>query len=149
MVKTDAHLDELTGSEPELRHREAVPPLGVRLLEPIPGSWAAAGAVAWVVLLAVGIAVEPPPADPNAVDPWFVDALGMVFLVALLGAFAGFGLRRRWGPAASLAASGLLLVSTVMCPVSGHHTNVGAWWGVQLGCALALVTTSTLGLRRG
>ena len=148
MVTNEVQLDELTRSEPEVQHREAATPLAVRLLEPIPGSWAVAGAVAWVVLLAVGIAVEPPPANPNAVDPWFVDALGMIFLVTLLGAFAGFGLRRRLGPAASLVASGLLLVSTVMCPVSGHHTNIGAWWGVQVGCALALVTTSTLGLRR-
>ena len=121
----------------------------MRLLEPIPGRWAAIGAVAWVVLLAVGIAVEPPAADPNAVDPWFVSALDTIFLVALVSAFAGFGLRRRWGPAASLLASGVLLLFTVMCPASGHHTNVGAWWVVQLGCALALVVTSALGLRRG
>jgi hypothetical protein len=168
MVATNQQLDELTRSERESRERVAVPPedvrtaaaaatwpvvardpLGAHLLEPIPARSAAAGAVAWVVLLAVGIAVEPPPADPSAVDPWFVSVLSGVFLVALLSAFAGFGLRRRWGPAASLSASGLLLLSTVMCPMSGHHTNVGAWWVVQLGCALALVTTSTLGLRRG
>jgi len=159
MVATNEHLDELTRSELESHDRATVTPedgwigdrrpLGERLLEPIPGRWAAIGAVAWVVLLAVGIAVEPPAADPDAVDPWFVTALGTVFLVAMLSAFAGFGLRRRWGPAASLLASGLLLVSTVMCPASGHHTSVGAWWVVQLGCALALVTTSALGLRRG
>jgi hypothetical protein len=157
MVATKDRLDELTRSEreqPEAASDRPVAaatrdPLGVRLLEPIPWHWAVAGAVAWVVLLAVGIAVEPPPADPNAVDPWFVDALGMILLVALLSAFAGFGLRRRWGPAASLVASGLLLLSTVMCPVSGHHAGIGAWWVVQLGCALALVTTSALGLRRG
>ena len=120
-----------------------------RLLGPISGRWAAIAAVAWVVLLGIGIAVEPPPANPNAVDPWFVDALGMVFLTAVVGAFAGFWLRRRWSLAASLLASGLLVVSTVACPASGHHTNVGAWWVVQLGCALGLVATSTLGLRRG
>jgi uncharacterized membrane protein len=102
-----------------------------------------------VVLLEVVRAIEPPAADPNAVDTWFVSALGTIFLVALVSAFAGFGLRRRWGPAASLLASGILLLFTVMCPMSGHHTNVGAWWVVQLGCALALVTTSALGLRRG
>ena len=123
-------------------------PLG-RLLGPISGRWAVIGAVAWVVLLGMGIAVEPPPTNPHAVDPWFVDALGIIFLTAVVGAFAGFWLRRRWSLAASLLASGLLVVSTVACPVSGHHTNVGAWWVVQLGCALGLVVTSTLGLRRG
>jgi hypothetical protein len=52
-------------------------------------------------------------------------------------------------PDPTLLASGLLVVSTVACPASGHHTSVGAWWVVQLDCGLGLVTTSTLGLRRG
>ena len=119
-----------------------------RLLEPIPGRWGVIGAVAWVTLLAVGIAVEPPPANPNAVDPWFLNALGVVLLAAVMCAFVGFAQRRRWSMAASLLASGLLVVSTLACPASGHHTQVGAWWAVQLGCGLGLVTTSILGLRR-
>jgi hypothetical protein len=123
-------------------------PLG-RLLWPISGHWAAIGTVAWVVLLGIGIAVEPPPSNPNAVDPWFVDALGTMLLTAVVGALAGFWLRRRWSMAASLLASGLLVVSTVACPASGHHTQLGAWWVVQLGCGLGLVATSILGLRRG
>ena len=118
-----------------------------RLLGPISGRWAAIGATAWVVLLGIGIAVEPPPANPNAVDPWFVD-LGMVLLTTVAGAFVGFWLRQRWSLAASLLASGLLVVSTVACPVSGHHI-LGAWWVVQLGCGLGLAATSILGLRRG
>ena len=100
------------------------------------------------MLLGIGIAVEPPPANPNAVDPWFVDALGMVLLTTVAGAFVGFWLRQRWSLAASLLASGLLVVSTVACPVSGHHI-LGAWWVVQLGCGLGLAATSILGLRRG
>jgi hypothetical protein len=120
-----------------------------RLVEPITGRWAAIGAVAWVVLLGIGIAVEPPPTNPDAVDPWFVDALGAIMLAAVVGAFTGFWLRRRWSLAASLVASGLLVASTLACPVSGHHTQVGAWWVVQLGCGLGLVAASILGLRRG
>jgi hypothetical protein len=120
-----------------------------RLLEPITGRWSAMGAVAWIVLLGIGIAVEPEPTNPNAVDPWFLNVLGTVLLAAVVTAFAGFWLRRRWSLAASLLASGLLMVSTVACPASGHHTQLGAWWVVQLGCGLGLVTTSALGLRRG
>jgi hypothetical protein len=120
-----------------------------RLLEPITGRWAAIGAAAWVVLLGIGIAVEPPPTDPNAVDPWFLNALGAILLAAVVGAFAGFWARRRWSLVASLLASGLLVVSTMACPASGHHTQLGAWWVVQLGCGLGLVMTSILGLRRG
>ena len=176
MATTKDHQEELINAERELRdpdvaalkHRLAAArrqtppatagdtpaaavarssPLG-RLLGPISGRWAAIGAVAWVVLLGIGIAVEPPPANPNVVDPWFVEALGMVVLTAVVGTFAGFWLRRRWSLAASLLASGLLVVSTVACPMSGHHT-LGAWWAVQLGCGLGLAATSILGLRRG
>jgi hypothetical protein len=104
--------------------------------------------VAWVVGLAIGIAVEPPAANPNAVDPWFVSALGTILLVSLFTTLAGLSRRRRWSLAASLVAAALLVVSTVMCPVSGHHANIGAWWVLQLGCGLGLLTASTLGLRQ-
>ena len=172
MATTKQQLDQLTGSrrddtevvaleaawaapqpQPASRTDQLVAaatraPLAERLLEPITARWALTGAVAWVVLLAVGIAVEPPPANPNAVDPWFVSALGTLLLGVLLLAFAGFCLRRRWSLAASLVAAGMLVLSTLMCPVSGHHAGVGAWWFVQLGCGLGLVAASTLGLQR-
>jgi hypothetical protein len=122
-------------------------PLARRLQEPITARWAGIGAVSWVVGLAVGIAVEPPPTNPNAVDPWYVNAAGTLLLVALLTAFAGFWLRQRWSLAASLVAAGTLVGSTLACPASGHHA-VGAWWVVQLGCGLGLVAASALGLRR-
>jgi peptidoglycan/LPS O-acetylase OafA/YrhL len=123
-------------------------PIRVRLHEPISARWAMIGAVAWVVLLAVGIAVEPPPTNPAAVDPWFVSALSSLLLGALLTTVAGLGMRRRWSLAASLLAAGVLVVSTLMCPVSGHHTGVGGWWVVQLGCGLGLVATSILAWHR-
>jgi hypothetical protein len=46
-----------------------------------------------------------------------------------------------------VVAAGLLVFSTVMCPVSGHHA-IGAWWVLQLGCGLGLLTASALGLRQ-
>jgi hypothetical protein len=123
-------------------------PIGVRLAEPISTRWAVIAAGAWVVLLTVGIAVEPPPTNPNAVDPWFVSALATLLLGALLTTLAGLWTRRRWSLAVSLLAAGLLVLSTVLCPVSGHHTGVGGWWVVQLGCGLGLVATSILAWRR-
>jgi hypothetical protein len=123
-------------------------PLATRLQEPITAQQALTGMVAWVAGLAIGIAVEPPPTNPNAADPWFVTAMGTILLVSLLTTFAGFLLRRRWSLGASLLAAGLLVVSTVMCPVSGHHAHVGAWWVVQLGCGLGLAAASALGLRQ-
>jgi hypothetical protein len=133
-------------------HRPATaavrPPIAVRLAEPISTRWAMIAAVAWVVLLTVGIAVEPPPTNPNAVDPWFVSALGTLLLGALLTTLAGLWMRQRWSLAASLVAAAMLVVSTVLCPVSGHHAGVGGWWAVQLGCGLGLVATSVLAWRR-
>ena len=176
MATTKDRLEELTRQERALHDHDAValekvwvagaagPPaaagqgpavtiprssLRSHLLEPITGRWAAIGAISWVLLVGIGIAVEPPPTNPHAVDPWFVNALGIMFLTAVVGAFGGFWLRRRWSLAASLLASGLLVVSTLACPASGHHTQLGAWWVVQLGCGLGLVMTSILGLRRG
>jgi hypothetical protein len=174
MATTKDRLDELTRHERELDDHDVValqdggvadaqaPPaaagnrpavlrtsLRERLLEPLSGRWAAIGAVAWVVLLGIGITVEPQPTNPNVVDPWFLNVLGTVLVATVVAAFAGFWLRQRWSLAASLLASGLLVVSTVACPASGHHTQLGAWWVVQLGCGLGLVTTSALGLRRG
>jgi peptidoglycan/LPS O-acetylase OafA/YrhL len=176
MATTKDRLEHLTNAERELPDHDVVAPqdswgaeeeepppaaghrpavtiarssLRSGLLEPLSGRWAAIGAVAWVVLVGIGIAVEPPPTNPNAVDPWFLDALGTVLLAAVVGAFAGFWLRRRWSLAASLLASGLLVASTLACPASGHHTQVGPWWVLQLGCGLGLVAMSILGLRRG
>lgn len=123
-------------------------PLGTRLEEPISAQHALMGLVAWVVGLAIGIAVEPPATNPNAVDPWYVSALGTILLVSLFTTLAGLFLRRRWSLVASLVAAGLLVFSTVMCPVSGHHANIGAWWVLQLGCGLGLLTASALGLRQ-
>jgi hypothetical protein len=176
MATTNDHLEEFTRSGPDLDGQEleeledawamapAAPPqpaaatdlpvipvdhtpLGMRLQAPISGQQALIGAVVWAVGLAVGIAVEPPATNPGAVDPWFVSALGTVLLAALLTTFAGLWLRRRWSLAASLVAAGLLMLSTVLCPVSGHHA-VGVWWVVQLGCGLGLMAVSALGLRQ-
>ena len=123
-------------------------PLATRLQEPITAQQALTGMVAWVVGLAIGIAVEPPPTNPNAADPWFVSALATLLLGALLTTLAGLGMRRRWGLAVSLVAAGMLMLSTVLCPASGHHTGVGGWWAVQLGCGLGLVATSILAWRQ-
>jgi peptidoglycan/LPS O-acetylase OafA/YrhL len=146
LARTERELPPATGERPAVTAPRRS--LQERMLEPISGQWAAIGAVAWVVLVGIGIAVEPPPTNPDAVDPWFLDAIAAILLGAMVATFTGFWLRRRWSLAASLFASGLLVVSTLACPASGHHT-FGAWWVVQLACGLGLVTTSTLGLRRG
>jgi uncharacterized membrane protein len=146
LTRTERELPPATGGEPAV----TVPrrSLQERMLEPISGRWAAIAAVAWVVLVGTGIAVEPAPTNPDAVDPWFLDAIATILLAAMVATFTGFWLRRRWSLGTSLFASGLLVVSTLACPASGHHT-FGAWWVVQLACGSGLMATSALGLRRG
>jgi hypothetical protein len=166
MATTKDRLEELTRPEWELQDHDAValenvqvtgaevppaaagngPPVAVpdpslrgRLLEPISGRWAVTGAVAWVVLLGIGIAVEPPPTNPNAVDPWFVNALGIMLLTAVVGASpasgcdgAGVWRPRCWHPACwwSLPSRARRPATTLSSGPGGSSSlAVGSgWW---------------------
>ena len=57
--------------------------------------------------------------NPSAGEAWWVSLLGTALLFAMAGTLAGLWQRRRWGLAASLAGSGLLLLSTLF-----HHSNL-------------------------
>ncbi|MDP8971290.1 MAG: hypothetical protein M3N52_12510 [Actinomycetota bacterium] len=108
-------------------------------------AWAGFGVVAWVVLLGVAIAVEPPAAD--SVVPPLANVAAIGFLLALGVAFVGLSARLRWGFAASLIAALTLTGMSLACPATGHHT-LAPWWFAQLACALGLVAVSIAGLRR-
>jgi hypothetical protein len=108
--------------------------------------WGIALAVAWVVVMLVGIAVEPAPANPNAAVPLAVDLLALAQM-SLWGVMAvGIVQRRRYTAAASLAGAGVLAVMAIACPASGHHA-IGAWWGVQMVGVAALLALSGKALR--
>jgi peptidoglycan/LPS O-acetylase OafA/YrhL len=124
-------------------------PIGPSLTEDraLPARWARRLGLAWIVVFAVAVAVEPaPPAD--APEPLWASFLFLA-LMGALGTMAA-GLARGWrlGLMASMAAAGLALIGTVMCPVSGHHPGVGAWWGVQMIGFTGLMAASLMGLRR-
>lgn len=126
------------------------PPLSRWLTENgvVAGRWPRGMGIAWVVVFGAAIAVEPAPANPNAPEPVWA-ALMFVALLAALGAMgAGLARRQRLGLVASVVAGGLALVSTVMCPVSGHHEAIGAWWYLQMAGFTALIGASLAGLRR-
>jgi hypothetical protein len=113
---------------------------------PLSGSWVIGLAVAWVVVVAVGHAVQPVPVDPDAPVPLIADVLN-TFLLGTLGAMAaGMFQRRRFTAVASMAGATGLLALTLGCPLSGHHT-FGAWWGVQIVGAVALLAISRRALR--
>ncbi len=108
--------------------------------------WGIALVVAWVVVMAIGVAVEPTPADPNAPVPLAVDllALGQMSLWGVMA--VGLFQRRRYTAAASLAGAGVLAVMAIACPASGHHA-IGAWWGVQMVAVASLLFVSGKALR--
>jgi hypothetical protein len=117
------------------------------LARPLSRSWGFALVAAWVVVIAVGLAVEPPPADPDAPVPLLADLLSMGLLTSWGAMAAGVIQRRRFAGAASLVGGVGLLALTVGCPLSGHHAGIGAWWGVQIVGALALLALSAKALR--
>jgi hypothetical protein len=120
------------------------------LLGSISGGWALGAAVAWIVLLNVGIRVMPTrsPEELAAATPLWASILDWASLALLVVALAGFAMRRRFGLAASLGSALILTSFTVACPITNHHETVGLWWSVQLACFATLAVLSVVGLRR-
>lgn len=112
------------------------------------GRWPLAVAVAWVVVFSTAVAVEPVPARPDAPEPAWAVLLFLALVGALATTWAGLARRLRLGLVASVAAAGVALASTALCPVSGHHGSVGAWWYLQFAGFSGLAGLGLLGLRR-
>lgn len=117
------------------------------LQDRIPPAWAAGAVIGWTVLVALAIAVEPPPSDPQALPSIVETLVGTLVLVGMVGAAAAFGARRRVGFLLSLATGLVLFGASLACPVTGHHELAG-WWYVQLGATAGLVGGSLYGLRK-
>lgn len=138
-------LEEVTLAGPGRR-----PPLARWLTEDraVTGRWPRGLGIAWVAVFVAAIAVEPAPANANAPEPVWATLLFFVMIAALGAMATGLARRQRLGLVASVVAGGLALVATVMCPVSGHHGNVGAWWYLQMTGFTGLIGASLYGLRR-
>lgn len=123
---------------PAARHRE--------LSDELSGGWALFLTVAWIVIFTLGAALEPAPANPDAM-PFLAGVLATGLMGGWLVMAAGFAQRRRYGAAGSLGAAGVLAAMTVACPVSGHHAGIGAWWWFQVAGSLSLLAASRAALR--
>jgi hypothetical protein len=117
------------------------------LLERIDGRVAAVVGIAWWVLFGIAQAIEPAPANPNAVPGWIESAISVVFLATLAVMLPGLVARRRWGLLGSLAASVVFVAATIACPTTGHH-DFGLWWLGEMACAAALLGLSVATLKR-
>lgn len=114
----------------------------------VTGRWPAALGVAWVAVFAAAFALEPAPADPNAAVPAWAAVMSLAMFAALGTTAAGLGRRQRLGLVASVVAGGIALFGSVMCPVSGHHASIGAWWYLQMAGFTGLIGAGLVGLRR-
>jgi len=141
----DNRVEEVTLAAPGRR-----PPLSRWLGEQgaVTGHWPAALGVAWVIVFATAFALEPAPADPNAAVPVWVVAMSYAMFATLGTMVAGLTRRQRLGLVASVVAGGVALFGAVMCPISGHHDSIGAWWYLQMAGFTGLIGASLTGLRR-
>jgi len=121
-------------------------PRRAALTDPLSGGWALFLTVAWVTIFTIGVALEPAPANEDAMP-----LLGAVLMSGLMTGWvvmaAGFAHRRRYGAAGSLGAAGVLVAMTIACPLSGHHAGIGAWWWFQVAGSLTLVGASRAALQ--
>ncbi len=103
-------------------------------------------AVSWIATLQLLYILEPAAAR-NGPSPAWAIPLEILSIAALTATAMGLVGRQRLGLVASAGAVGVFLVGAVMCPVSGHHAAVGAWWYGQLAALTALGGVSLAGLR--
>ena len=116
------------------------------LNERLSGWWAAGLAVAWFAIFTTGVVLEPAPADPNAAPlAETILALGLMSAWAVMA--IGLAKRVRLGAAGSFVAAIVLVGMTFACPLSGHHTGIGAWWWFELAGSTTLVGLSGRALR--
>jgi len=110
------------------------------------GRWALVLTFAWVTIFTIGAAVEPAPANDDAM-PLLAGLLASGLMLGWVVMGAGFARRRRYGAAGSLGAAGVLVAMTIACPLSGHHAGIGAWWWFQVAGSLTLVGASRAALQ--
>jgi len=110
--------------------------------------WCLGLLLAWAFIFSTSIAIEPPPAHPNAPEPLAAVLLSTVLLAswALMG--VGLLARHPSGAKASFVAGGLFLAAAIACPITGHHSSIGLWWFYELAGAASLMALSLLALPR-
>jgi hypothetical protein len=92
--------------------------------------------------------LEPAPADPDAALPLSESLLVSGLMLGWVVMAVGFATRRRYGVLGSFVAGVFLVGMTIACPVSGHHSGIGAWWWFEAAGSTALVALSGRALQR-
>jgi hypothetical protein len=107
--------------------------------------WSLFLGLGWPLAFMAMVAVEPPPADPDAAVPVLVQLAGLAFWLAM-GTTIIAALSRHPLAALGGVATGLLAAAfSITCPASGHH-GFGLWWFVQIGAVAAMLVPSAVAL---
>jgi peptidoglycan/LPS O-acetylase OafA/YrhL len=108
----------------------------------LPVGWAVFAGLVGPVVAVFCMAVEPPPADPNAPEPLVATLLGFALMVAWGGAAVSAARRRATALTWAGFVGGLSMAMTISCPLSGHHSSIGMWWISQfIVCGAACAAT--------
>ena len=98
-----------------------------------------------VVVMSV---LAPEPTDPEAV-PTLLDALVLsAIVVGLVGTVAAAIGRQYKALLWSIGLGLVWVATTIACPVSGHHGEVGWQWRADLVTSASLLVLSVVGARR-
>lgn len=108
-------------------------------------TWAGILGFGWPLALVVSVAIEPPPAHPEAAVPIVVSLASLALFTALVATAIAAGNRHPSAAGLGVVTGLIALGFTVSCPVSGHHT-LGAWWFGQLALTLAMLAVSAAAL---
>jgi len=110
----------------------------VRAERQLPIAWAVFAGLVGPAVAAFCLAVEPPPANPNAPEPLIATLVGLALMIAWGGAAVTAGQRRSSALTWASVVGGLSMAMTITCPLSGHHTGIGMWWiGQFIVCGAA------------
>jgi peptidoglycan/LPS O-acetylase OafA/YrhL len=112
----------------------------------LPVAWAVFAGLVGPAVAAFCLAVEPPPANPNAPEPLIATLLGTALMLAWGGAAIAAGLRRTNALTWASVVGGLSMAMTISCPLSGHHTSIGMWWISQFIVCAAAWAAAAVGL---
>jgi hypothetical protein len=129
-IKPDHDVDVATLPSIRRRHTQGVRRAhdATEASRKLPIAWAVFAGVVGPAVAAFCLAVEPPPANPNAPEPLIATLLGTALMVAWGGAAITAGLRRTSALTWATVVGGLSMAMTISCPLSGHHTSIGLWW---------------------
>lgn len=107
--------------------------------------WAAVLGIGWPLAIAISVAVEPAPAEPDAL-PVLVEWAGVISLFVLFVTVVA-AMARSWAAVPAGVVTGVFAVAfSATCPLTSHH-GLGLWWVAQFAVVTGMLGVTLGGLR--